>query len=41
VVLMGSNAWLEGIFGQGEHPLGVEKICYYDQREFIGLFDSA
>lgn len=26
---------------QGEHPLPVEKIRYYDQREFAGLFDPA
>ncbi|RYE99915.1 MAG: type IV secretory system conjugative DNA transfer family protein, partial [Oxalobacteraceae bacterium] len=26
---------------QGEHPLAVEKIRYYDQREFAGLFDPA
>ncbi|WP_419790022.1 type IV secretory system conjugative DNA transfer family protein [Sphingomonas zeae] len=26
---------------QGEHPLAVEKIRYYDQREFDGLFDPA
>ena len=26
---------------QGEHPLVVEKIRYYDQREFAGLFDPA
>ena len=26
---------------QGEHPLAVEKIRYYDQREFAGLFDRA
>lgn len=26
---------------QGEHPLSVEKIRYYDQREFTGLFDPA
>jgi type IV secretion system protein VirD4 len=26
---------------QGEHPLEVEKIRYYDQREFAGLFDPA
>lgn len=26
---------------QGEHPLAVEKIRYYDQREFVGLFDPA
>ena len=26
---------------QGERPLPVEKIRYYDQREFAGLFDPA
>ena len=26
---------------QGEHPLAVEKIRYYDQREFAGLADPA
>ncbi len=26
---------------QGEHLLAVQKIRYYDQREFIGLFDPA
>ena len=26
---------------QGEHPLAVEKIRSYDQREFAGLFDPA
>ena len=24
---------------QGEHLLAVEKIRFYDQREFAGLFD--
>lgn len=26
---------------QGERPLAVEKIRFYDQREFAGLFDPA
>jgi len=26
---------------QGEHPLVVGKIRYYDQREFAGLFDPS
>ena len=27
------------VLRQGERPLPVEKIRYYDRREFAGLFD--